>query len=121
MTHPILPVLVIHGGAGVMDRSRMPADQAQATHAGLAAALTAGLAVLTAGGTAIDAVTEAVKALEDDPLFNAGRGAVYTSDGTQEMDAAIMEGRARRAGAVAGVLGPRPHPPGGRGGGGGGG
>lgn len=109
MTHPILPVLVIHGGAGVMDRSRMPADQAKATHAGLAAALTAGLAVLTAGGTAIDAVTEAVKALEDDPLFNAGRGAVYTSDGTQEMDAAIMEGRDRRAGAVAGIFGPR-HP-----------
>jgi beta-aspartyl-peptidase (threonine type) len=69
--------------------------------------LTAGRDVLAAGGSALDAVTEAVAKLEDDPLFNAGRGSVFTRAGTQEMDACVMDGMERRAGAVAGVFGPR--------------
>jgi beta-aspartyl-peptidase (threonine type) len=70
-------------------------------------ALAAGRDVLAGGGSALDSVARAVMALEDDPLFNAGRGSVFTAAGTQEMDAAIMEGRDHRAGAVAGILGPR--------------
>ena len=76
-------------------------------HAGLRAALRAGHAVLAGGGSALEAVTQAVIVLEDDPQFNAGRGAVLTSDGRHEMDAAVMDGRNRAAGAVAGILGPR--------------
>ena len=67
----------------------------------------AGRDVLVVGGSALDAVTRAVAALEDDPLFNAGRGSVFTAAGTQEMDASVMDGRDHRAGAVAGILGPR--------------
>lgn len=85
----------------------MTVDVAAAHHAGLRAALLAGHRVLAAGGSAVDAVTRAVMALEDDPQFNSGRGAVFTADGTMEMDAAIMDGRDRAAGAVAGILGPR--------------
>jgi beta-aspartyl-peptidase (threonine type) len=70
-------------------------------------ALAAGREILVAGGSALDAVTRAVVALEDDPLFNAGRGSVFTAAGTQEMDAAVMDGRDHRAGAVAGIFGPR--------------
>jgi beta-aspartyl-peptidase (threonine type) len=69
--------------------------------------LAAGRDILAAGGTAVDAVTEAVTTLEDDPLFNAGRGSVFTHAGTQEMDACVMDGTERRAGAVAAVFGPR--------------
>jgi len=76
-------------------------------HDGLRRALIAGRDTLAAGGTALDAVTQAVASLEDDPLFNAGRGSVFTSAGTQEMDACVMDGTERRAGAVAGVFGPR--------------
>ena len=78
-----------------------------AYHDGLRRALAAGRDVLAAGGSALDAVAGAVTALEDDPLFNAGRGSVFTRVGTQEMDACIMNGADRRAGAVAGVFGPR--------------
>jgi L-asparaginase / beta-aspartyl-peptidase len=99
--------LAIHGGAGTILKSSMTAEKEAAYHAGLARALEAGRAVLADGGSALDAVTQAVCALEDEPLFNAGRGAVYTSAGRQEMDAAIMEGRERRAGAVAGLFGPK--------------
>ncbi|MGR3824236.1 MAG: isoaspartyl peptidase/L-asparaginase family protein [Salipiger marinus] len=99
--------LAIHGGAGTILKSRMTPELEAAYHAGLARALAAGEAVLRDGGAALNAVTEAVCALEDEPLFNAGRGAVYTSAGVQEMDAAIMDGRDRRAGAVAGIFGPR--------------
>ena len=67
----------------------------------------AGREILAAGGSALDAVTQAVVALEDDPLFNAGKGSVFTAAGTQEMDASVMDGRDHRAGAVAGVFGPR--------------
>lgn len=99
--------LAIHGGAGTMLRDAMTPALEAAHRAGLRTALMAGHAVLAAGGTALDAVTRAVMALEDDPLFNAGHGAVFTAAGTLEMDAAIMDGRTRAAGAVAGVLGPR--------------
>jgi beta-aspartyl-peptidase (threonine type) len=99
--------LAIHGGAGTLRRGDMSAARADQYHAGLRQALAAGRDVLTRGGSALDAVTAAVAALEDEPLFNAGRGAVFTAAGTQEMDAAIMDGRNRRAGAVAGIFGPR--------------
>ncbi|MBM6593686.1 isoaspartyl peptidase/L-asparaginase family protein [Microvirga pudoricolor] len=99
--------LAIHGGAGTILKSRMTPEKEAAYHAGLRRALEAGRAVLADGGAALDAVTAAVMALEDEPLFNAGRGAVYTSAGKQEMDAAIMDGRDRAAGAVAGILGPK--------------
>ncbi|WP_052134179.1 isoaspartyl peptidase/L-asparaginase family protein [Sphingomonas sp. 37zxx] len=95
--------LVIHGGAGVIERARMTPDREAAARAGLNAALDAGTKVLAAGGSALDAVEAAVRVLEDDPSFNAGRGAVFTYEGTNELDAAIMEGTTRKAGAVAGI------------------
>jgi beta-aspartyl-peptidase (threonine type) len=101
------PVLVIHGGAGTMQRATMSPQVEASFHAGLRAVLAAGHKVLAGGGSALDAVTAAVMALEDDPLFNAGRGAVYTSGSRHELDAAVMDGRNRAAGAVAGILGPR--------------
>jgi isoaspartyl peptidase/L-asparaginase-like protein (Ntn-hydrolase superfamily) len=101
--------LAIHGGAGTIRRETMTAKAEAAYHAGLRTALLAGHQVLAGGGGAVEAVAAAVMALEDDPQFNAGRGAVYTSAGTHEMDAAIMDGRERQAGAVAGILGPL-HP-----------
>ena len=99
--------LAIHGGAGVIPRERMTAGREAACHAALDRVLSAGEAVLAADGTALDAVTAAVVALEDEPLFNAGRGAVFTREGRHEMDASIMDGHDRRAGAVAGICGPR--------------
>ncbi|PZN94011.1 MAG: isoaspartyl peptidase/L-asparaginase [Alphaproteobacteria bacterium] len=95
--------LVIHGGCGRMTRAGIDAEHDAGYRAGLAAALTAGRAVLEAGGSAVDAVEAAVRALEDDPRFNAGRGAVFTAEGHNELDAAIMDGATRAAGAVAGV------------------
>jgi L-asparaginase / beta-aspartyl-peptidase len=95
--------LAIHGGAGTLPRAEMSEDREQMYRAGLTAALEAGYAVLEKGGTSLDAVTRAVVALEDDPLFNAGRGAVFTMDGHNELDASIMDGATLRAGAVAGV------------------
>jgi len=99
--------LAVHGGAGTIDPSRMTPARKAATRAGLARALAAGGAILADGGAAVDAVAAAVCALEDEPLFNAGRGAVFTSDGVHEMDAAIMDGRDRACGAVTGICGPR--------------
>src|SRR5579883_2024321 len=104
---PALFALAVHGGAGTIDRKRMSKEALAAHHDGLRRALHAGYRVLAAGGGALDAVTEAVVALEDDPLFNAGRGASLTAAGTFEMDAAIMDGRDRRAGAVAALCGPK--------------
>ena len=101
------PVLAIHGGAGTMREGSMTPEASEAYHEGLRRALRAGWRLLADGGLALDAVTAAVSALEDDPLFNAGRGAVFTSAGTIEMDAAIMDGRDQTAGAVAGICGPR--------------
>jgi beta-aspartyl-peptidase (threonine type) len=101
------PILAIHGGAGTMATELMTETAVAEHHAGLRAALQAGHAVLAGGGSALEAVTAAVMALEDDPQFNAGRGAVFTSAGTQEMDAAVMDGRTHAAGAVASICGPR--------------
>lgn len=99
--------LAVHGGAGTILKSKITPDLEAAYHAGLARALQAGQAILRDGGPALEAVIAAVCALEDEPLFNAGRGAVFTSDGRQEMDAAVMDGATRRAGTVAGIFGPR--------------
>lgn len=95
--------LAIHGGAGVIDPAKMTPDKAAGYRAGLAAALDAGYAVLERGGSSLDAVSLAVRVLEDDPQFNAGRGAVLNQDGDAELDAAIMDGHGPRAGAVAAV------------------
>jgi beta-aspartyl-peptidase (threonine type) len=95
--------IAIHGGAGVIDRAQMAPDREASYRAGLSAALDAGYAILERGGSSLDAVTEAVRLLEDDPQFNAGRGAVLSHDGEAELDASIMDGAGPRAGAVAGI------------------
>jgi Asparaginase len=95
--------LLIHGGAGVMRRAEMTPEMDAAYRAGLNDALEAGSKVLAGGGQALDAVEAAVRVLEDNPNFNAGRGAVLTREGVAELDASIMDGRDRRAGAVAQV------------------
>jgi len=95
--------LAIHGGAGTLPRAEMRGEQELNYRAGLEEALDAGYAVLEARGTSLDAVTRAVMVLEDNPLFNAGRGSVFTYDGRNELDAAIMDGRTLRAGAVSGL------------------
>jgi len=101
--------LVIHGGAGVIERNRIKPEDEKAIRAALGQALEAGRVILARGGPALDAVEAAVRVLEDDPHFNAGRGAVFTHDGRNELDASIMDGRTRAAGAVAGVSRTR-HP-----------
>lgn len=95
--------LVVHGGAGVIDRAELSPEREAQYRAGLAAARDAGYAVLERGGSALDAVVAAVRTLEDNPLFNAGKGAVFNADGLCELDASIMDGRTQAAGAVAGV------------------
>ena len=95
--------LVIHGGAGVIERDQLSAAEEQAIRADLDAALEAGNLVLAAGGSALDAAQAAVVALEESPRFNAGKGSVYNAEGRHELDASVMEGHTRRAGAVAGV------------------
>ena len=95
--------LAIHGGAGVIERGDLTADKEIAYRAALLAALDAGSTVLRRGGSSLDAVEATIRVLEDDPLFNAGRGAVFTADGRNELDASIMDGTTRKAGAVAGV------------------
>jgi beta-aspartyl-peptidase (threonine type) len=95
--------IAIHGGAGDMSAEQLGADGGAAYRAGLAEALDAGYEVLDAGGSSLDAVSTAVRLLEDNPLFNAGRGAVLTHDGIAELDASIMDGQHLRAGAVAGL------------------
>ena len=95
--------IAIHGGAGAMPRGALSAEREEHYRAGLAAALDAGFAILERDGSSLDAVAAAVRILEDDPLFNAGRGAALTRDGAAELDAAIMDGRQLRAGAVASV------------------
>jgi beta-aspartyl-peptidase (threonine type) len=95
--------LAIHGGAGTLPRAEMRGAAELNYRAGLQEALDAGFAVLQAGGTSLDAVTQAVVLLEDNPLFNAGRGAVFTLDGRNELDAAIMDGSNLKAGAVCGL------------------
>jgi L-asparaginase / beta-aspartyl-peptidase len=95
--------LVIHGGAGNIKPGMLTAEQEIAYRDGLQQALHAGYAVLENNGTATDAVVTAISVLEDNPLFNAGKGSVFTKKGLNEMDAAIMDGHAHAAGAVAGV------------------
>jgi beta-aspartyl-peptidase (threonine type) len=95
--------LVIHGGAGTMERGKMTAEQEKEYRAGLERSLKAGWDILQRGGSSLDATEAAVRVLEDDPHFNAGKGAVFTSAGTNELDASIMDGRTLKAGAVASV------------------
>lgn len=101
--------IVLHGGAGVIERASMKPETEAAYRASLKQALEAGAAVLDRGGSSLDAVEAAIRILEDDPLFNAGRGAMFAADGKNELDAAIMDGATFKAGAVADVTRTR-HP-----------
>ncbi|WP_312572938.1 isoaspartyl peptidase/L-asparaginase [Brevundimonas sp.] len=101
--------LAIHGGAGVIERASLTPEQDAAYRAALQRALDAGSAILGQGGQAMDAVQAAIQVMEDDPLFNAGRGAVFTAAGRNELDAAVMNGSDLTAGAVAGLTTTR-HP-----------
>ena len=96
-------VLVIHGGAGTIRKSTMTPEKERAYRAALDSALARGQRILAAGGKALDAVEAAVRTLEDDPLFNAGKGAVFTNQGINELDAAVMDGATLAAGSVSGV------------------
>ncbi|HEY2782136.1 MAG TPA: isoaspartyl peptidase/L-asparaginase [Steroidobacteraceae bacterium] len=95
--------LAIHGGAGTLPRADMTDEAERRYRSGLREAIDAGYAVLRSGGASLEAVTRAVVALEDNPLFNAGRGAVFALDGRNELDASIMDGSSLQAGAVCGV------------------
>lgn len=95
------PVIAIHGGAGTITRASLTAEDEARYHQALYDIVAAGQAVLNAGGSALEAVTEAVRLLEDCPLFNAGHGAVYTSEGKHELDACVMNGADLASGAVA--------------------
>ena len=95
--------IAVHGGAGDIPPHELTPEREREYHEGLARALRAGAAILDAGGPSLDAVVAAVQALEDDPLFNAGRGAVIAADGVCELDASLMCGRTLRAGAVTGL------------------
>ncbi len=101
--------LVLHGGAGVIERSSMTPEAEANYRAGIKEAINAASAVLDRSGSALDAVEAAIKLLEDNPLFNAGRGAVFAADGTNQLDAAIMDGNTMSAGSVADVQHTR-HP-----------
>src|SRR5574343_784727 len=95
--------IAVHGGAGTILKSLMTPEKEQAYQLGLTNALNAGYQILEKGGSALDAVEAAVMALEDFPLFNAGRGAVFTNKGTHEMDASIRDGKTLEAGGVSGI------------------
>lgn len=95
--------IAIHGGAGTITKADLTAEEEAAYKAKLTEALNAGHAILADGGTSMDAVVAAVQIMEESPLFNSGRGAVYTFDGEHELDASIMDGATLQAGAVAGV------------------
>ena len=101
--------IALHGGAGAIERQGMDPKLEAAYRSSLAEALQAGAGILDGNGSALDAVEKAITFLEDDPLFNAGRGAVFTASGENELDASIMDGATLRAGAVAGVTRTR-HP-----------
>ena len=96
-------ILVVHGGAGTILKKNMTAEKEKAYKDKLKEAMKIGYDILKKGGTSVDAVEATIKILEDSPLFNAGKGAVFTNDGKNEMDASIMEGKALNAGAVANV------------------
>ena len=95
--------IVVHGGAGVIERSRLKPEQERAYRAALAHATQVGANIVEKGGSALDAIEAAICLLEDDPLFNAGRGAAFSAEGRNELDAAIMDGATLQAGAVAGI------------------
>jgi len=95
--------LVVHGGAGTIKRSNMTPEREREYRTGLERALRAGYEILKRGGSSLDATEAAVRVMEDDPHFNAGKGAVFTSAGTNELDAAIMDGKNLKAGAVAAI------------------
>ena len=96
-------MLVIHGGAGTITRQGMKPEMEKQYRAGLEQALRNGHGLLAKGGSSLDAVEAAVRTMEDNPIFNAGKGAVFTHEGRNELDAAIMDGRTKAAGAIAGV------------------
>jgi len=96
-------IMVIHGGAGTILKSQMTPEREKAYQDALTAALQKGYDILKKGGTSLDATEAAVRVLEDNPLFNAGKGAVFTNEGKNELDAAIMDGQTLKAGAVAGL------------------
>ena len=96
-------MLVIHGGAGTINRKNMTEEREKQYRAGLEEALRTGHDVLAKGGTSLDAVEAAIRKMEDNPLFNAGKGAVFTHEGKNELDASIMDGKNKMAGSVAGV------------------
>jgi beta-aspartyl-peptidase (threonine type) len=100
MKQPLPFALAIHGGAGTIDRGSITPEKEKEYRRGLEQSLEAGMAILKKGGSSLDAVEACVRILEDNPLFNAGRGSVFTSAGTNEMDAAIMDGETLKAGAV---------------------
>ena len=95
--------IVIHGGAGRMDKAKLTPARQKEYHTTLEASLRAGHAILKRGGSSLDAVQAAIIVMEDSPLFNAGKGAVFTSAGRNELDASLMDGRTLEAGAVGGV------------------
>jgi len=101
--------IVVHGGAGVIERATMKPETEAAYRASMQQATEAGAKVLDSGGSALDAIEATIHILEDDPLFNAGKGAVFTAEGKNELDSAIMDGATLKAGAVAGVTRTR-HP-----------
>lgn len=101
--------IVVHGGAGVIERADLTPQQEAAYRAAMTKVTQAGGEVLEKGGSALDAIEAAIHLLEDDPLFNSGRGAVFTAEGRNELDASIMDGATLKAGAVAGVTRTR-HP-----------
>ena len=101
--------LVVHGGAGVIEREDLSPEQDKAYREAMARVANVGAEVLKAGGSAVDAIEASIRILEDDPLFNAGRGAVFTAEGRNELDSSVMEGKTLKAGAVAGVTRTR-HP-----------
>jgi beta-aspartyl-peptidase (threonine type) len=103
----VRPALAIHGGAGTIPESELSSALKNSYHSGLQSALRSGWQVLASDGAALDAVIAAVTVLENDPLFNAARGAVFSEVETLEMDAAVMRGHDRAAGAIAGICGPR--------------
>src|SRR5881392_1221211 len=96
-------MLVMHGGAGTITRKSMTPEREKEYREKLEEALRAGHAVLARGGTSLDAVESSIRILEDSPLFNAGKGAVFTHEGKNELDSAIMDGKTMKAGSVAGV------------------
>jgi Asparaginase len=101
--------IVVHGGAGVIDRKDLTPEQDKAYREAMGRVATVGAEVLKAGGSALDAIETAIRILEDDPLFNAGRGAVFTAEGRNELDSSMMDGKTLAAGSVAGVTRTR-HP-----------